>query len=168
MDNHVTRRRLGWMLGGFGIASAHTQAQSPGATIHFDVDYKTTAQRIYQVLLDAKQFQACSGLAAEIDPKPGGWFKLFDGHIEGRIVELVPNARIVQAWRSSWPAGVYSIARFELVPRGSGTRIVFDHTGFPDGEREHLASGWEEHYTGAATQISEGLKRRTRARHLVS
>lgn len=146
MDNLVTRRRMSLILGSLGIASAQAQTQKPGTTIHFDIDYKTTPERIYQVLLDAKQFQACSGLPAEIDPKAGGWFKLFDGHIEGRIVELVPNQRVVQAWRSSWPAGVYSIVRFELVPRGSGARIVFDHTGFPEGEREHLASGWEEHY----------------------
>jgi activator of HSP90 ATPase len=146
MDNLVTRRRIGLILGSLGLASAQAQTQKQGTTIHFDIDYKTTAERIYQVLLDAKQFQACSGLPAEIDPKAGGWFKLFDGHIEGRIVELIPNRRIVQAWRSSWPAGVYSIARFELVPRGSGARIVFDHTGFPEGEKEHLASGWEEHY----------------------
>jgi activator of HSP90 ATPase len=146
MQNLVTRRRMSLMFGSLGIASAQAQTQKPGTTIHFDVDYKTPPQRIYEVLLDAKQFKACSGLPAEIDPKAGGWFKLFDGHIEGRIVELIPNVRIVQAWRSSWPAGVYSIARFELVPRGSGTRIVFDHTGFPEGEKEHLASGWEEHY----------------------
>ena len=145
MDQKVTRRGIGLMLAGFGIAQAQTQ--KPGTTIHFDVDYKTTPERIYQLLLDAKKFAACSGLPAEIDPKPGGWFKLFSGQIEGRNVELVPNQRIVQAWRpASWPAGVYSIARFELVPRGTGTRIVFDHVGFTEDKQEHLASGWEEHY----------------------
>ena len=148
MDHHLTRRQIGLIFGSLGIASAQAQPQKSATTIHFEIDYKTTPERIYQALLDAKQFQAFSGLAAEIDPKAGGWFKLFDGHIEGRIIELVPNRRIVQAWRSSWPAGVYSIARFELVPRGTGMQIVFDHTGFPEGERDHLASGWEEHYWG--------------------
>ena len=133
------------ILASFGLAEAQTQR--PGSRIHFDIDYKTAPERIYHVLLDAKQFKACSGLPAEIDPKPGGWFKLFDGQIEGRNVELVPNQRIVQAWRpASWPAGIYSIARFELVPRGAGTRIVFDHVGFPEDQQEHLASGWTEHY----------------------
>jgi activator of HSP90 ATPase len=136
---------MGLMLASLGIAQAQTQ--EPGSTIHFDVDYKTTPERIYHVLLDAKQFKACSGLPAEIDPKPGGWFKLFDGQIEGRNVELVPNQRIVQAWRpASWPAGVYSIARFELAARGGGTRIIFDHVGFPEDQQQHLASGWTEHY----------------------
>jgi activator of HSP90 ATPase len=143
MEQLVTRRLI---LGCLAIVPARAQTQKPGSTIHFDIDYKTTPERIYKALLDAKEFKAFSGLPAEIDPKAGGWFKLFDGHIEGRIIELVPNKRIVQAWRSGWPAGVFSIAKFELVTNGSGTRIVFDHTGFPEGEQEHLASGWTEHY----------------------
>ena len=59
----------------------------------------------------------------------------------------MPNQRIVQAWRAgNWPPGIYSIAKFELVEQGSGTRIVFDHTGFPKGDAEALASGWKAHY----------------------
>jgi uncharacterized protein YndB with AHSA1/START domain len=68
--------------------------------------------------------------------------------IEGRSIELVPNQRIVQAWRpAAWPAGIYSIIKFELIaePKG-GTRIMFDHTGFPQDKRESLTSGWTEHY----------------------
>jgi hypothetical protein len=42
--------------------------------------------------------------------------------------------------------GIYSIAKFELVEHGSGTKIVFDHTGFPIGDREHLAEGWKMNY----------------------
>jgi activator of HSP90 ATPase len=147
MENPITRRHLGWILGSLGATPAVAQTQKPGPTIHFEVDYKTAPERIYRVLLDAKQFKVCSGLRAEIDPKAGGWFSLFDGQIEGRNVELLPNRRIVQAWRpASWPAGVYSIARFELVSRDPDTRIVFDHTGFPEDKQEHLASGWVEHY----------------------
>ena len=53
----------------------------------------------------------------------------------------------MQAWRTgSWDPGVYSIAKFEFVEQGPGTKIVFDHTGFPKGEAEVLASGWKAHY----------------------
>jgi activator of HSP90 ATPase len=84
---------------------------------------------------------------AEISREMGGAFTLFGGYITGRHVELVPNERIVQAWRTgSWAPGVYSIAKFELVEQGSGTKIVFDHTGFPKGQAEVLASGWKAHY----------------------
>jgi activator of HSP90 ATPase len=56
----------------------------------------------------------------------------------------------VQAWRSAdWPAGVYSIARFELVAEGKQTRVIFDHTGFPASQAEHLEAGWHENYWDA-------------------
>jgi activator of HSP90 ATPase len=84
---------------------------------------------------------------AEISSKEGGAFALFGGYITGRQVELVQNVRIVQAWRAgNWPPGVYSIAKFELVEQGSGSKIVFDQAGFPKGEAESLASGWKAHY----------------------
>ena len=50
-------------------------------------------------------------------------------------------------WRASaWPDGVYSVARFELEADDSGTQVVFDHTGFPDDQRDHLAAGWDANY----------------------
>ena len=74
----------------------------------------------------------------------GGPFTLFGGHISGRQVELVPNQRIVEVWRAgSWDPGSYSIARFELSAQGAdSTRLVIDHTGFPEGQAAHLAEGW--------------------------
>jgi len=122
-------------------------ANQTRTSLHNEVDFKASAERIYQALLDSKQFAAFSGMPAEIDPKAGGAFTMFGGMIVGRNVELVPNERIVQAWRPAhWDAGVYSIARFELKPQGAGTLLVFDHTGFPEGEYDHLDSGWHSHY----------------------
>jgi activator of HSP90 ATPase len=115
--------------------------------LHQEIDIKATAQRIYEVLLDSKQFAACTGMPAEIDPKVGGALSMFGGLILGRNVELVPNQRVVQAWRpASWDAGVYSMVRFELKGQASTTRVVLDHTGFPEGSFRHLDAGWYTHY----------------------
>jgi activator of HSP90 ATPase len=77
----------------------------------------------------------------------GGAFQLFGGYIVGRQIELLPNELVVQAWRVlSWPRGVYSIARFEFFDQGGSTKLVFDHTAFPKGQADHLASGWQENY----------------------
>jgi len=116
-------------------------------SIHQEVDFAASPHQLYEALLDSKKFSAFSGRAAEIKREPGGAFSLFDGHIVGRNLELVPDKRIVQAWRVvDWPEGVYSIVRFELKAQGSGTQLVFDHIGFPPGLRDHLAEGWEGHY----------------------
>ena len=83
----------------------------------------------------------------QIDAKPGGAFVLFGDYILGRTVELVPDTRIVQAWREKTrPAGAYSIVTFALSDSGGGTKLTFDHTGFPQGAGHHLSIGWYENY----------------------
>ncbi len=130
------------------VAPWPARAAGGEATIHQEIDLAASPDRVYAALLDAKQFGALTGgLATEISREAGGAFSVFGGHIVGRQVELVPGRRIVQAWRVvDWPEGVYSIARFELRPQQGGTRLIFDHTGFPPDLRDHLASGWEDHY----------------------
>ncbi len=124
-------------------------------SIHQEVVIKASRQRVYEALMDAKQFTKLTEFTdmknaapAVISREAGGSFSCFDGYIVGRHVELVPNQRIVQAWRvtGTWDEGVYSIARFELKEQDSDTKIVFDHTGFPTGKGEHLAAGWKAHY----------------------
>ena len=142
----MTRRLLIAALASIAFATA--QDATHDATIHQEIDFKAPPHRVYEALLDARQFTAFSGLPAKINREAGGTFSLFEGHITGRNVELVPDRRIVQAWRSDWPEGVYSIVKFELVSQGTGTRLILDHTGFPSGTRDHLVSGWQEHYFG--------------------
>ena len=132
-----------------------------GITIHQEINFKASPQQLYETLLSSKEFSDCSkksfdgfsAASAIIDSSVGGTFSLFDGHIIGRILELVPNQRIVEAWRVvDWPAGVYSIARFELKAHGSGTQLIFDHTGFPENLKDHLALGWQQHYWDALSR----------------
>jgi activator of HSP90 ATPase len=133
----------------------------PGITIHQEVDFAVRPQKIYDVLLSSEQFSDCvkrsfdmfTASSAKIDAREGGSFSLFDGHIIGRIIELTPGKRIVEAWRVvDWPTGVYSMVKFELMPQGSGTKLIFDHVGFPEGLKEHLSLGWKEHYWDALTK----------------
>jgi activator of HSP90 ATPase len=124
-----------------------TAANKARTSLHEDIDIKAGPQRIYEVLLDAKQFAAFTGRPAEIDPKAGGAFSMFGGLIAGRNIELVTNQRIVQAWRPThWDPGIYSIVKFELKPQSSGTTVVLDHKGFPEGDFDSLDFGWHAHY----------------------
>jgi activator of HSP90 ATPase len=120
--------------------------------IHQEIEFKTSPQHVYEALLNSKQFSAFTGAPAQIEGTAGGAFSCFGGMITGRNVELVPNQRIVQAWRVKiWPEGMYSIVSFELQPNGSGTRLVMTHDDFPDGMRAHLNGeigdgGWQRMY----------------------
>jgi activator of HSP90 ATPase len=124
-----------------------TPANQKRTFLHQEVDFKASPQRIYEALLDSKQFATLTGMSAEIDPKAGGAFATFGGLIVGRNIELIPNQRIVQAWRPThWDPGVYSLVKFELKPRGAETTIILDHTGFPEGDYDSLNAGWKPRY----------------------
>jgi activator of HSP90 ATPase len=161
----LTRRRMvtvvSLALGGGIVSSlcpgglnAQAMAQIPGTVsnpnktlLHYEFDLKAKPQRVYDALLSSKDFAEFTGLPAQIDPNAGGEFSLFEGQIVGRNIELVSGQRIVQAWRpTDWEAGVYSIVRFELKPRGPEATVVLDHSGFPAGDASSLDKGWHEHY----------------------
>jgi activator of HSP90 ATPase len=115
--------------------------------LHQEVDIKASRQRIYDALLDSKQFAAFTGAPAEISREAGGPVSMFGALIVGRNIELVPRERIVQAWRpAAWEPGVYSLVKFELKDWASQTKVVLDHTGFPEGSFRHLDSGWYLRY----------------------
>ena len=165
-----TRRQLiagvAFAFGGFGLAAVNAFGQAAeeishsADSIHQEPVFKASRKRVYDALTDAKQFQKVtllsaavqSGMAkgnipAEIVAEPGGPFKLFNGFIVGRNLELVTNERLVQAWRVAyWPAGAWSLTKFVLVEQGSDTKIIFDHTGFPKGDADHLLEGWNGNY----------------------
>jgi activator of HSP90 ATPase len=156
-ESPLTRRKAitGFLaLGGLIIAAKAsgqtpaTPANSKRTSLHQEIDLHASPQRIYEILLSSKDFTAFSGAPAEIDPKAGGKFSLFGARVFGRNIELVPNQRIVQAWKAvgDWPDGVYTLVKFELKPQGSGTTVILDHTGFMEGDFDHLSAGWYSHY----------------------
>jgi activator of HSP90 ATPase len=142
------------------LAATEEQISHSQEAIHQETVFQASRKRVYEALTDTKQFDKIIQLSPEmqagksfgtsptaISREAGGAFSIFGGHIIGRQIELIPNERIVQAWRVvDWEPGVYSVARFELVEQGAGTKLVFDHTGFPKGQAEHLAEGWKSHY----------------------
>lgn len=150
----------GLTFGPIKTRSKMGETSSACEVIHQEVSFKVSRKRVYEALTDAKQFNKVvqlsgavqsgmvpAGKSVEVSPDAGGAFSAFGGHVTGRHVELVPNERIVQAWRAaSWDPGQYSIARFQLIEQGSGTKVVFDHTGFPQGQGAHLAEGWKANY----------------------
>lgn len=156
-----TRREMvagaAFAMAGLSVARAPAQRKteeppSSGAEglltyLHQEVEFQATTQRIYEALLDARQFSAFTGMPAQISREAGGAFSTFGGLVAGRNVELIANQRIVQAWRPvSWEPGVYSLVKFELRQEGPRTTVVLDHTGFPEGNFRHLNSGWYQRY----------------------
>lgn len=149
----------GLSLGTPSHAEGESEISHAAEAIHQETVFKANRKKVYEALTQTTQFQkvinlsaamqtmAISKQPAEISRETGGSFTIFGGHIVGRHIELVPEQRIVQAWRVvNWDPGVYSMVHFELVDQAGATKLVFDHTGFPTGQAAHLAEGWRINY----------------------
>jgi uncharacterized protein YndB with AHSA1/START domain len=183
LDGHVLGRRgfgLAAALGTIGAAGARCRAaEAPdaggmgishdNAAIHQEVVFKAAPDRVYAVLTDAALFDkvvqasgAMQGMGirpapVRIGAAPGGGISMFGGYITGWQVEMSPGVRLVQAWRSrGWAPHIYSIVRFELAADPAGTRLSFDHTGFPNDDAEGLATGWHAHYWVPMAKVLAG------------
>jgi uncharacterized protein YndB with AHSA1/START domain len=104
--------------------------------------------QVYRAWLDPAEHAAIIGGAAEIAPGVGGEFRIWDGYITGRTLELDPPRRIVQSWRATeFPEGSPdSRLEVRLEPSGKGTRLTLVHTEIPEGQGPQYDEGWKEHY----------------------
>jgi uncharacterized protein YndB with AHSA1/START domain len=103
---------------------------------------------VYRAWLDSEAHGRFTGSKAQVEPGVGGRFSAWDGYIQGRTLELEPERRIVQAWRTAeFPEGSDD-SRLELLlePAAEGTRITLVHTEIPEGQGGSYRKGWGEFY----------------------
>jgi activator of HSP90 ATPase len=107
-----------------------------------------TAKQVYRAWLSGREHAAFTGEAAEVDPKVGGRFTAFGDYIEGTNLELQPNKKIVQAWRTTeFPAGSEA-SRLEVTLENMdrGTKLTLAHSNIPDGQADSYKDGWRKFY----------------------
>ncbi len=100
---------------------------------------------IYKAWLNTKGHSAMTGSPAKVSGKK---FSAWDGYIFGQTLELEPDRRIVQAWRTTeFPdAAPDSHLEVLLAKVKGGTRITLTHTNIPDSQADSYKQGWEDFY----------------------
>jgi uncharacterized protein YndB with AHSA1/START domain len=114
---------------------------------------------VFSYLVDPAKFVTWMGVGAELDPRPGGKFRIDadGGNIaSGEYREVDPPHRLVMTWgwehSEAVPPGSTTV-EITLVPEGSGTILRLRHTGLPseDARQRHLG-GWTM-YTAKLTAL---------------
>ena len=118
---------------------------------------------IFSFFMDADRWTSWQGVGGEIDPRPGGAFRIRMAGAQvasGRFVEVVPNRRIVFTWgwegeASPVPPGSTTVV-IELEPNETGTTLTLTHRALePPPVAEHHRQGWEQ-YLGRLAIRAEG------------
>ena len=111
-------------------------------TIRQTATFKASPRAVYETLMDSRKHAAFSGMPAKIDARVGGRFKTYGPYLEGVTIDLVPDRKIVQFWRSrNWPPFHYSTVTFALSPVRGGTRLRFTQEGVPGKDYRAKQSG---------------------------
>ena len=104
-------------------------------------------EEIYSTWLDSEGHAKMTGGAASITDQPGASFTAWDGYIEGRNLELEPNKRILQSWRTSDFDSADEDSRLEILLKevDGKTELTLIHSDLSD-HGEQYRTGWDNHY----------------------
>jgi activator of HSP90 ATPase len=117
-------------------------------SIRLTAEFPVTPDELYRAWLNTHEHTAFTGSPAEISPKIGGTFSVWDDYITGHNLELYPGRKIVQAWRTTEFAEADPDSKltihFEIMP--GGCKLILEHNELPDGDGEKYKDGWEKYY----------------------
>jgi uncharacterized protein YndB with AHSA1/START domain len=112
---------------------------------------------VFAYLTDSQRFVAWMGVGAELDPRPGGRYRIdVDGvHIVSGEYQVVdPPRRLVMSWgwegHPTVPPGSTTV-EIILTPERDATILRLRHLGLPDeGERRLHTDGWTQYMSQLA------------------
>ena len=121
-----------------------------------------TPGEVFTYLTDPEKYTRWKGEQAELDPRPGGLYRVRmgpDAVALGEYVEVEPPTRVVFTW--GWegsgdvPPGSTTV-EITLREDGDGTLLRLRHTGFPsDADADLHREGWEMYVSRLIAAIAE-------------
>jgi uncharacterized protein YndB with AHSA1/START domain len=122
-----------------------------------------TPETIWPFLTEAERWVEWEGTEAELDPRPGGIYRvLVRGEFQsaGEFVEVVPMEKV--AFTFGWtekgnplPPGS-STVEITLHPEGDKTLVRMVHKGLPDEAVEPHSHGWTHYLTRLSVRAGGG------------
>ncbi|KAI8646862.1 activator of Hsp90 ATPase [Parasitella parasitica] len=110
-------------------------------------EFQTSAHELYETLTDARRASIWTRGHVKLTNEAGSTYEFFNGNVTGKMLELVPDKKIVQTWRlKSWPAGHYSTVTLELEEGSNFVTLKMSQTDVPVGEEENVEKNWSGYY----------------------
>ena len=133
------------------------------AELNREIVIDATAETIWPFLVDPTKHVEWIGTVAEIDPRPGGVYRVLVQGVHpgaGEFVEVVPMERVVFTF--GWdepdhpiPAGSTTV-EISLHPEGDKTRVRLAHRGLPADAVDEHGHGWAHYLERLGTAATGG------------
>ncbi len=128
-----------------------------------EIMIEATPETIWPFLTEPERLVEWHGTVAEIDPRPGGIYRVFVAgqfRSAGEYVEVVPLEKVVFTfgWEEDGhpiPPGSTMI-EITLHPEGDKTRVRLVHSGLPDDAVGDHGNGWAHYLERLAVRVAGG------------
>ena len=137
--------------------------EDPTGAIEITQRIEAPPEIVFAYLTDSRRFVRWMGVGAELDPRPGGRYRIdVDGeHIaRGEYQEVDPPHRLVMSWgwegHPTIPPGSTTV-EITLTPEAGATVLRLRHLGLPDEiERRQHAEGWKVYASQLTANLLDG------------
>ena len=114
----------------------------------------SSIEEVWKALVNPEYIEKWGGGPAEMNDKAGTEFKLWDGDIHGKNIEIEPLKKLKQEWfGGNWSQP--STTTFTLKKKADKVRIDLLQINVPDNEVKNIDDGWKEYYLGPLKQFLE-------------
>lgn len=128
-----------------------------------EIIIEATPETIWPFLTEPEMLVQWHGTVAEIDPQPGGIYRvLVAGQFQsaGEYVEVVPLEKLVFTFGWEHDGGVIlpgsTTIEITLHPEGDKTRVRLVHSGLPQGAVDDHGRGWAHYLERLAVRVAGG------------
>ncbi len=134
--------------------------EDPTGAIEITQRIEAPPEIVFAYLTDSRRFVLWMGVGAELDPRPGGRYRIdIDGEhfASGKYQVVDPPRRLVMSWgwegHPTVPPGSTTV-EITLTPERGATVLRLRHLGLPDeSERRQHIDGWNL-YTSQLAQLA--------------
>jgi uncharacterized protein YndB with AHSA1/START domain len=133
------------------------------ADLEREILIDASPETIFPFLTDPEKHKLWEGTEVELDPRPGGVYRvLVAGQYQGagEYVEVVPNERIVMTFGWEQPGNPITPGstrvEYTLIPEGGKTRLRLRHTGLPDDAVADHTNGWDHYLERLSVVVTGG------------
>ncbi|MDA3911155.1 MAG: SRPBCC domain-containing protein [Bacteroidales bacterium] len=120
----------------------------------YKVKMKAELEDIWMAFTSASSMELWTGYYAEFKPEPGCEFSLWEGDITGKVLEVIPQEKLVEQWYFEGE-NVESVATLKFFHEKNKVTVELSHTNIPDEAFENITEGWVEYYLGAIKTFVE-------------
>ncbi len=109
---------------------------------------------VYACLTNPFTIELWSDMPAKMEAKEGTEFEMFEGEIAGKIMELIPNEKVVQQWYFG-DQKEPSIVTFKIHPDKAKVSLELRHINIPDEAYDEITEGWKTYFLGRIKEFLE-------------